>query len=220
MRTYTLLLSIAAHLAIVGALFVVPIVATNVLPKPKRAIEFVIVNPPVPQPTKPTIPERPRDAPAPDPVPLMEPATIEPERAHPAPAQPVPEVDGAPGGVADLVALGSTGLPQVAPPPPPPPAPPRTPIRVGTGLRAPQRIHYEAPQYPAIARESRVDGLVILEAVIGEDGAVRDVRVLKSIRLLDQAAVDAVRRWRFTPTLLNGQPVPIVMTVTVTFSLN
>jgi protein TonB len=63
------------------------------------------------------------------------------------------------------------------------------------------------------------DGIVILEAVIAENGTVRDVRVLRSIPLLDQAAVDAVRQWQFTPTLLNGQPVPIVMTVTVNFQL-
>ena len=61
--------------------------------------------------------------------------------------------------------------------------------------------------------------MVILEAVIGEDGRVRNVRVLRSIQLLDGAAVDAVRQWVFTPTLLNGQPVPVVMTVTVAFEL-
>ena len=77
-----------------------------------------------------------------------------------------------------------------------------------------------APQYPAIARAAHVQGIVILEATIGEDGAVRDVRVLRSIPLLDVAAIDAVRQWRFTPTLLNGEPVPIVMTVTVGFTLN
>jgi protein TonB len=60
---------------------------------------------------------------------------------------------------------------------------------------------------------------VILEAVIAEDGSVRDVRVLRSIPLLDAAAMEAVRQWRFSPTLLNGEPVPIVMTVTVAFRL-
>jgi protein TonB len=65
-----------------------------------------------------------------------------------------------------------------------------------------------------------VQGVVILEAVIGEDGTVQNVRVLRSKPLLDDAAVEAVRQWRFTPTLLNGQPVPVVMTVTVAFTLN
>ena len=59
----------------------------------------------------------------------------------------------------------------------------------------------------------------MLDAVISQDGAVQEVRVLKSQPLFDAAAVEAVRQWRFTPTLLNGQPVPVVMTVTVVFSL-
>lgn len=75
------------------------------------------------------------------------------------------------------------------------------------------------PAYPAIARAARVEGVVILEAVIGEDGSVSDVRVLRSIPLLDAAAMEAVRQWRFTPTLLNGEPVPVVMTITVAFKL-
>jgi protein TonB len=66
---------------------------------------------------------------------------------------------------------------------------------------------------------SRVEGTVILEAVIGVDGTVQDVRVLRSIPLLDASAIEAVHQWRFTPTLLNGEPVAVVMTVTVTFSL-
>ena len=64
-----------------------------------------------------------------------------------------------------------------------------------------------------------MQGTVILEAVINEQGEVSQVRVLRSVLLLDEAAMNAVRQWRFTPTLLNGQAVPIVMTVTVSFQL-
>lgn len=60
---------------------------------------------------------------------------------------------------------------------------------------------------------------MILEATIGPTGAVTDVIVLRSVPLLDEAAVDAVRQWQYTPTLLNGVPVPVIMTVTVNFSL-
>ena len=60
----------------------------------------------------------------------------------------------------------------------------------------------------------------IIEATIGPDGAVKDAKVLRSIPLLDQAALDAVRQWQFTPTLLNGVPVPVIMTVTVQFTLS
>jgi protein TonB len=77
-----------------------------------------------------------------------------------------------------------------------------------------------APVYPEIARSARVGGVVILEAMIAADGSVRNVRVLRSIPLLDQAALDAVKQWRFTPTLLNGEAIPVVMTVTVMFALN
>ena len=73
--------------------------------------------------------------------------------------------------------------------------------------------------YPAIAQSARVQGVVILEAVLDANGRVDSVRVLRSIPLLDQAAVDAVRQWRFTPALLNNEAVPVVMTVTVNFAL-
>jgi protein TonB len=76
------------------------------------------------------------------------------------------------------------------------------------------------PDYPAIARAARVQGAVILEAVLDERGKVDRVRVLRSIPLLDEAALGAVRQWRYTPTLLNGVPVPVLMTITVHFTLH
>ena len=73
--------------------------------------------------------------------------------------------------------------------------------------------------YPSIAQSARVQGVVIVEATIGPDGRVAEARVLRSIPLLDQAALDAVKQWVFTPTLLNGTAVPVIMTVTVNFTL-
>lgn len=75
------------------------------------------------------------------------------------------------------------------------------------------------PVYPPIAQSARVQGIVIIEATIGPDGAVKDAKVLRSIPLLDGSALEAVRQWVFTPTLLNGVPVPVIMTVTVQFTL-
>jgi periplasmic protein TonB len=75
------------------------------------------------------------------------------------------------------------------------------------------------PVYPADAQEAKVQGVVIIEARIERDGTVSRARVLKSIPELDDAAVEAVRQWEFTPTLLNGAPVPVIMTVTVNFTL-
>jgi TonB family protein len=96
---------------------------------------------------------------------------------------------------------------------------PGTPIRVGSGIRPPRKTRHVSPAYPTIAQSARIEGIVIAEAVIGPDGRVQDVRILRSIPLLDQAALDAVRQWEFEPTLLNGAAVPVIMTVTVQFTL-
>jgi protein TonB len=83
----------------------------------------------------------------------------------------------------------------------------------------PVRIKDVRPIYPELAQQARISGTVIIEAVIGPDGKVTDARVLRSIPLLDRAALEAVSQWRYTPTLLSGVPVAVVMTVTVTFTL-
>lgn len=118
---------------------------------------------------------------------------------------------GVPGGVAGGIAGGSLAVP-----PPPPPA---APARVGGTIQAPTRIKHVAPVYPPIAQAARIQGVVIIEAVIDGTGRVADARVLRSIKLLDQAALDAVRQWEFTPTLLNGRPTNIIMSVSVSFTL-
>jgi len=90
---------------------------------------------------------------------------------------------------------------------------------VGGAIKPPVKTRDVAPIYPSIAQSARVQGVVIIEATIGPDGTVQNARVLRSIPLLDNAALDAVRQWVFTPTLLNGSPVPVIMTVTVNFQL-
>jgi TonB family protein len=92
-------------------------------------------------------------------------------------------------------------------------------VRVGGAIQVPTKTKDVRPVYPPIAQAARVQGAVIVEAVIGVDGSVTDARVLRSIPLLDEAALDAVKQWEFTPTLLNGRPVAVIMTVTVNFSL-
>jgi protein TonB len=96
---------------------------------------------------------------------------------------------------------------------------PARPVRVGGSIRVPTKTHTAEPVYPPTARAAGVQGVIILEVVIGVDGAVANARVLRSIPLLDQAALDAVRQWRYEPTLLNGVPTPVIMTVTVNFAL-
>jgi protein TonB len=96
---------------------------------------------------------------------------------------------------------------------------PSNALRVGDNIKPPVKVLDVKPLYPDVAEKARVQGVVIVETLIGPDGKVQDARILRSIPLLDQAALDAVRQWVFTPTLLNGVPVPVVMTVTVNFTL-
>ena len=118
------------------------------------------------------------------------------------------ETNGIPGGAVDGVEGGIPGGPVAEP------------IRVGGEIQPPKKVKDVRPEYPTTARKARVEGTVILEAVIDSRGVVADVRVLKSIPLLDEAAIDAVKQWRYQATMLNGQAVPIVMTVTVNFKLS
>lgn len=120
---------------------------------------------------------------------------------------------GEPGGVPGGVVAGINA------PGPPPPPPPNAPIRIAGTIQPPRKIKDVPPVYPAIAQSARVQGNVVLEATIGTDGRVRDVRVMQSIPLLDLAAINAVRQWEFEPTLLNGQPTAIIMSVTINFKL-
>ena len=92
-------------------------------------------------------------------------------------------------------------------------------VRVGGGIKPPERLQFVAARMPPEAVASGVQGVVILEMLINEEGLVSNVKVLRSIPLLDQAAIEAARQWRFVPTLLNGSPVPVMMTATVNFTL-
>jgi TonB family protein len=148
----------------------------------------------------------------PPPPPPPPPAAHVSGRAGPPPPPPAPRTSPRPGAM--------------PPPPPPPPPPSQTSadaddpaLRVGGTIKAPIKLRHVAPVYPPDAQVQRVQGVIIIEARIERDGTVSRARVLRSIPILDDAALDAVRQWEFTPTLLNGQPVPIIMTVTVNFTL-
>jgi TonB family protein len=98
--------------------------------------------------------------------------------------------------------------------------PSQAPIRVGGDVPEPKKVKDVRPVYPAEAQAAKVQGIVILEIVVGTNGSVVRTRVLRSVPLLDQAAIDAASQWEFTPTLLNNMPVEVVMTVTVNFTLS
>jgi protein TonB len=216
----TLPLSLAAHAVALAALIVVPLVATNALPLPDELRLIVLTTPDLP-PEPPPIPRQPHTTseppPNPDAAPLEAPPAIAPEP----PARPPSDVgEIAPGSVIPGAVLGDGGGDRgVAHTPPPPPAT-RAPVPVGGVIVAPAKIHDVAPEYPRMARDARIQGVVIIQATIGVDGRVVDAEILRPIPFLSEAALAAVRQWRFTTPQLNGEPIPVIMTVTVNFRLN
>lgn len=212
---YTVPLSLAAHAAAMAAVALVPLMAAAVLPAPPSTTVFVAAPPPPPPPPPPPTAAPPPPAPvAATAAPVAVPDAIVPETGLEAGFERSASITGVPDGVV----LGGYAAELPSPPPPPAPAP-QQPLIVGGQIAPPAKVRDVAPVYPAIAQAARVAGVVILRATIGADGHVVDVEVLRSIPLLDQAAVDAVRQWEYTPTRLNGVAVPVVMTVTVNFAL-
>ena len=220
---WTIAGSILAHTALLGAVLVVPILSalddyvvyanklTFTLPPPAMPAASV---PPPPKASTPVPAVNPNAAPL---APPEQPVTR--EVTAPASYGPVPA--GMPVGPAGSGVLGvgsgdrSSVLDTYRPPEPKKPEP----IRPGGAIKTPSRTYYVEPVYPSIARTAGLNGYVILEAILDESGAVKDVKVLKSSPMFDRAALEAVAKWRYTPTQLNGIAVPVVMTVTVTFNI-
>src|SRR2546427_304668 len=101
-------------------------------------------------------------------------------------------------------------------PPPPPPQPPPAPAHVPPATLLPQ----VEPVYPPLAKQARIQGVVVLEAEISKEGTIDNLKVVTGHPLLIQSAIDAVKQWRYKPTLLNGEPVPVVTTITVNFAFS
>jgi TonB family protein len=101
------------------------------------------------------------------------------------------------------------------------PEPVRAPVRVRVGgdVREPVKVRDVAPVYPPLALAARVQGPVVLQCVITTEGTVSEIAIVSGHVLLNDAAVAAVSRWRYRPTLLDGEPVGVILMVTVTFSL-
>lgn len=118
----------------------------------------------------------------------------------------------------DLPETGPAPILLPPPLPPPPPAARAQPFRVGGDVQKANLIHQVNPVYPALARQARVQGAVQLEAVISKEGTIESLRVISGHPLLTEAALDAVRQWRYRPTLLNGDPVEVITNVIVTFT--
>jgi protein TonB len=222
MRWSMVPVSVAAHAAVFVALLILPLTASVELPTPApiwKTPEFIQATalPPEPSPAQPVLRTNREAAP-----------TRAPERIEPEDDEPVipPGPPGPPGSIATDPGLptgsGEPGVNignPVNPPPPPPPPQKPAPVRASSLIRQPIKIVDVQPVYPAHARAARIEGLVIIEAIIDERGHVTNARVLRSAPLLDEAALTAVRQWRYTPTLLNNVPVSVIMTITFNFKL-
>jgi protein TonB len=213
-KWYTVPVSLLSHSIVIAMFVVLPILAAPLLPAVlgDDMPDYInITVPPPPAAPKPRITEaKPienRNA-----APLVAPDKVTPETFDPV-EEPGSDI-GVVGGADDLDIV-------LAPPPPVvKPPEPQKPVVVGGTIRQPMKLRGIDPVYPAIAQAARVQGIVILEATLGPDGRMVNARILRSVPLLDQAALEAVRSWEYTPTLLNGVPVPVIMTITVSFTLS
>jgi protein TonB len=227
-RGATLVASVVLHSALIAAIVIVPLLIGEALPAPPDMIRAFFVSPPdapAPPPPPPPPPAAARtraQAPTPAPVPSTPAqftAPIEvPEAIAPEPAGIDLGVEGGvPGGVEGGVPGGVVGgivggLPQEAPPP-------AKVVRIGGRLVAPKLIRMIPPVYPDLALASRLTALVTLEAHVDTRGRVISVKVLQGHPLFDEAAMAAVREWRYQPLLLNGVPTEFLVSVTVRFNL-
>jgi len=124
---------------------------------------------------------------------------------------------GVPGGVIGGVFGGAMKIP---PPPAAVAAGPKVPVRVGGNVKPPRLLYSPDPEYPSLARMSRLSGVVIIDAVIDDHGEVKGMRVVSGHPLLIQAALNAVSKRKYEPTILDGEPVPIALKVEITFSVS
>jgi periplasmic protein TonB len=215
------LISLAIHLVVFAWAISISVLDVGPLPAPRVAlayqdltvVRFADIALPAPRPES-AAPPRATAA-----VPIDAPDALTPERTMspgaPGVQGPTPiagVIDGLPGVIDGLTA------PPVVTPTPRAARASQTPVRVSS-IQTPKKIVHVAPRYPEVAQAVHVQGVVVLEAVIDARGSVQSVSVVQSIPLLDQSAIDAVRQWRFTPTILNGEAVPIILTVTVNFTL-
>jgi protein TonB len=224
--------SVLLHGALIAGLVVIPLMLSEALPAPAQGTRayFVgpaslVVPPPPPPPPPAASAAARRSAPKPKalaaaavatltvPADIPEPAATEatdPSVAADSSAR--REAGGVEGGVPGGIVGGVVGG---VPAPPAPVAP----VRVGAEIREPKKLRHVSPVYPDVAVAARVRGSVILECMVSPQGRVTDVTLVRGIPLLNDSAMAAVRQWLYTPTLKDGVPVPVILTVTVRFDL-
>ena len=223
-KGWAVILSTLVQVAVLVVLVLIPLIYTQALPK-AMLTTLLIAPPPPPPPPPPPV----KTVEVVKPVArlitqgkLMQPRAIPKEvavfkEAELPPEPPAGAVGGVLGGEGILGGLGE-GASGAAPPPPPPPKGPSR-IKLGGQVQAAKVLAQPQPVYPALARQARIQGNVVLHAIIGKDGRVGELEVVSGHPLLVQSALDAVKNWRYQPTLLNGDAVEVDTTITVTFQL-
>src|SRR5215510_1600412 len=227
-KPWTVVLSMVFQVVFLGILILIPLIYTEALPKTMMATLLVAPPPPPPPPPPPAAVQVVKVKPQ---VHLMDAGKLVAPKVIPKEVKIIkeeaeqPDMMGAVGGVPGGVPGGQMGgviggvIGGVGAAPPPP-KPTQTRIRQGGAVTAASLINKVNPSYPPLARQTRISGTVRLHAIISKDGSVQQLEVLSGHPLLVQAALDAVRQWRYRPTLLNGEPVEVDTTIDVIFSLN
>ncbi len=229
-KWWTVIVSAIFQGILLGILILIPLIYTEALPKAMLTTFLVAPAPPPPPP--PPAPAAPTivhhvariiqqgKMMAPSVIPKK--VNIIKEEELPPDVSAVGVVGGVPGGMPGGQAGGVLGgiiggIGGGAPPPPPKAAPQR--VRVGGNVQQAKMVRMIQPTYPAIAKQAHIQGTVILHAIIAKDGTVQELQLMGGPPLLVKAAMDAVRQWRYQPTLLNGDPVEVDTTISVIFSL-
>ena len=232
LRRIPYLLAYVVESIIVGLLVLLPLIYTQALPR-DGLTSGVCLLPPRGQPPGPVWgrPMRTLHRPAVDPfqAPIRIPPrvvqiteAIAPPEVHIPPGLWIP---GTPSGLGGGSGYVPGGVPWGQEPTLPPPpvartAPrPRTILRLSKGVVAARLLYQPKPVYPQLAIMARIQGTVILQAIISKDGSVQELKVLSGHPLLVRAAIDAVKTWRYQPTLLNDEPVDLLTEIEVNFSL-
>jgi protein TonB len=226
-KPWTVVLSMLFQIGFLAVLILIPLIYTEALPKTLMSSILLAPPPPPPPPPPPAAVQVVKIKPV---AHLMDAGKLVAPKVIPKDVKIIKEEEAPPdmgvsGGVPGGVAGGSMGGVMggviggagTAAPPPPKVAPKR--VSVGGNVQAARLVNRVQPVYPPLARQTRISGTVKLHAIIGKNGAVEQLQVLSGHPLLVQSALDAVKQWRYQPTLLNGDPVEVDTEIDVIFSL-
>jgi protein TonB len=217
-KRWTVVVSTAVQAVMVGILILIPLIYTEALPK-QLLSTFIVAPAPPPPPPPPAAPVK-----IVRPVRIIQPQrmvapTVIPKKIEII-REEAPEV-GVAGGVGVIGGTGTLGgtLGGILGAPPPPKPVVTAPVRIGGNVMEAKALERNQPIYPAIAKAAHVQGTVVLHAIISKEGTVEQLQLISGPPLLVSAAMDAVRQWRYRPTLLNGEPVEVDTTIQVVFTL-